>query len=189
MPDPFKRSRTTQDAILLAFADRLKTVDQLNDKNVVVSDQPIPDQFTDGGLNITVSGGSGKFGLPGGHHATANENGDVVVGIYLQSNRDRPGRREVALAGRQTKDGANQALTRKSLIAWKRDILSKILVDDPTKGPASNSWMPLDADGYPMLRSEILPGRCIGPLDVHDEPLWIGMHLYFTVSWDWYLYG
>jgi hypothetical protein len=189
MPDPFKRNRTTLDSILLAFADRLRTIPDLNNQNVVVSDQEVPESFPTGSLCLSVSPSDGRFKLPGGGHATLNEDTEIVVGIYVVIVRDRLGRSETKLVGRKTQFSAEQTAERKPLLEWKRRVLQKLLVDDPAKGPASKQWMPVDSDGLPILRNEIYPTSSRGPLEVAGEKTWLGLHLRFAISFDWYLYA
>jgi hypothetical protein len=199
---PDLRGRCTQDDILLAFADRLREHPKLNDQNVVISDQPIPTQFPGGGFCVTVSAGDGRFPENmwiGGHHATATEEGSVIIGVYLQIARDRPGRRESSIVGRRHLGNDSTAKPeRPSLIPWKRTILKILTVKDwtLTTGAHSQTWEPtkrvLNTElniEIPLLREIPRPMHVIGPMDVPSHDSWIGLQISFSVVWDWDLYA
>lgn len=184
-------SRTTQDEILLAFRDRLQTHADLNDSNCVISDQAVPISMPSGGIFVTVSPGGGRFpdrAWSGGHHATATENGSIIVGIYLPNMADKPGNRHMGLLGRKSVASPKPTDKRKSIMAWKQIVLSKLLVEDPAKGPGSPIWIPTK-NGKPILRDCPIPTSSTDALDVPEHTGWIGLQLTFAVTWDWYLYG
>lgn len=184
------RSRADQIDILLAFADRLREHEKLNEQNVVVSDQPVPLQFPAGGFCVCVAPGDGRFPdnlWEGGHHATGTESGSVIVGIYTQIRRDRPGRREQAMLGRKSIPGSEPSMERPSLLIWKRDILSLLTVQDPSRKAASQAWEP-SKDCAPLCRSIPRPIRATSALDVPGHDGWIGMQITWAVEWDWDLY-
>jgi hypothetical protein len=190
--DPFQRNRTTQADILLAFSDRLKTISQLNSSNVLITDQPVPENFPGGGYCLTVSPSDGRFDdklVTGGHVATLCESSEIIVGVYTINLRDRPGRKSVVIAGRETKDGPQLTLERLSIIEWKQKVLAKLLCEDPAARP-QRPWAPLDANGHMLLRDEIFPTRSRGPMEVESgKSLWMGIELSFRVRWDWLLNG
>ena len=188
---PSLRSRADQSDILLSFADRLRTHPLLNTQNVVITDQPVPEQFPGGAFCVTICPGPGEFPQElwaGGHHATATEDGSVIVSIYTQHKRDRPGRREASLLGRRTQDDTVLATERPPMLVWKRDILQLLTVETPANGSMSQSWEP-DKDGVPLCRDIPAPRRCTQPLDVAEHPGWQGMQITFAVAWDWNLYN
>lgn len=189
---PDRRSRADQADILLAFVDRLREHPQLNEQNAIVADQPVPDQFPGGGYCIVVAPGPGEFPgelWTGGSHATATEDGSVIVGCYASNRRDRPGRRESALFGRrhQTTPAAEQQ-ERPSLLRWKRDILSLLTVENKAHGTMSQVWEPMKL-GIPLCRDIPAPKRSTGILDVPEHPGWLGFQLTFSIAWDWDLYA
>jgi hypothetical protein len=199
---PHLRSRATQDDILLAFADRLRTHSLLNPQTVVVSDQAVPEDMPGGGFCVVVAPGPGEF--PGeltaaAHHSQVTEDGSVVVGIYTKILRDRKGRREFALFGRRVQNPASDVAEsgRPSLIVWKREILKLLMVGEPTlqssPGTAIDTmravWEPDDGTGIPLLRDMPRPVRSTGVLDVPGFPGWIGLQITFSIAWDWDLYA
>lgn len=184
---PHLRSRADQSDILIAFAERLRTHAKLNEQNVVIDDQPVPTQFPGGGFCVCVAPGPGVFPdemWTGGHHATATEDGSVIVGIYATNRRDRPGRGERRVTGR-----ADHIDTRRpALLVWKRQILQLLLVETPAHGTMSQAWEP-DIDGVPLLRDQPVPKRCTAVLDVPEHDGWIGLQITFAIAWDWDLYA
>lgn len=183
---PALRSRADQDEILDAFAARLREHPILNTATVVVSDQPIPALMPSGGYLITVAPGAGEFPhdlWANGHHNTATEDGSVIVGIFTQSLKDRPGRKEAALTSR--------APGKPSLMAWKRAVLKILCVSDEqvTAGLSKQAWEPWDtATGRPFLRDIPQPVRSTAVLDVPEHKGWIGLEITFSCTWDWDLY-
>ncbi len=176
--DNTRRSRASQIEILKAFVDRLQEIDNLNDQNVVVSDQSIPKQTppTGGKLFITVSYGDGDF--PNGRNQEFTENSSLVVAIYTVSKKDKAGRAEAKL------------LLDDSLTAYKGKVLSKLLVGNPSLGRDSPPWEPTrvtDGKRVPMLREPATPLRCTAPLDAWGD--WIGIQISFRVVFDWDLYS
>ncbi len=198
---PTKRNRADQADILLNFASRLTEHPLLNNQNVVISDQPIPEQMPGGAFCLTISPGAGSFPTELWSHATATEDGSVIVGIFVNHRRDRPGRKESALLGRWwrgrmgEKDTDN--VSRPGLISLKRTVLSllsvqlqKIVDQDYNQNHqfGSQAWEP-SKDGIPLCRNQIAPIRATGPMDVPGFPGWIGMQITFSVTWDWDLYA
>jgi len=205
---PHLRSRATQDDILLAFADRLREHPLLNEQNVVVSDQSVPEDMPGGAFCVTVAPGPGEFPLEltsAASHAQATEDGSVIIGIYTKIVKDRKGRREFALFGRRSQLASTPDEVRKpALTTWKRDILKLLMVDGPAfqaeeldeddnPVPLYNfgvqAWEPASAAGVPLCRDIPSPRRVTAALDVPGFPGWIGIQLTFSISWDWELYG
>jgi hypothetical protein len=177
-----RRSRTTQTEILSAYADRLRIIGGWNDQNVVVTDQPVPDAMPGGGFCITVSAGSGQGSNPGGHHATATENCDLIVGIYKRTLRDRVGRGEAKL------------LHPGSMYDLKHQALKSLMVEDSTVESASPCWEPVrfnpELNGHiPLLREVPEYKHSTPSLDVPDHKGWIGIQITFAISFDWDLYA
>jgi hypothetical protein len=198
--EPTRRSRATQDDILLAFADRLREHELLNHQNVVISDQPVPDDMPGGGFCLAVAPGPGQYPRElweSAGHAQATEDGSVIVGVYTKIVRDRRGRKEFSLFGRREQDASPQPDARRpNLMAWKRAILKLLVVGEPTLASSGNvalssfrqSWEP-SRDGIPLCRDIPTPIRSTGVLDVPDFPGWIGLQITFAVAWDWDLYA
>lgn len=194
------RSRTTQEEILLAFADRLREHPLLNDQNVVVSDQAVPSDMPGGGFCICIAPGDGRF--PGelwnaSHHSQATEDGTIIVGIYTKIARDRRGRKEFTLFSRRTRlsDLGTVNADRPGLLRWKREILKLLLVgdlvwQDDDGNPidhSRNAWEP-SKDGKPLLRDTPSPQSSTGVMDVPGFDGWVGLQLTLSVAWDWDLY-
>lgn len=189
--NPELRGRADQSDILIAFAERLRENPLLNEQNAIVDNQPIPTQFPAGGFCVCVAPGDGRFPgnfWEGGHHTTAVEQGQVIIGVYVQIRRDRPGRREQSLMGRRESTQEAPNMDRPSLLIWKRDILQLLTVEDPRLGTMSQAWEP-SKDGIPLCRSIPIPRRVTGALDVPQNPGWIGLQITFDCEWDWELYG
>lgn len=180
------RRRADQDEILQAFVDRLREHPLLNTANVVVSDQavPVPEAFSSGKFLISVSAGAGEYPhlmWSGGHHATATEDGSVIIGIYAQSVKDRYGRKDAALL--KGKPSAP------SLLEWKRTVLKQLTVsDEETVTDQKQAWEPSDDLQQALLRDQPQPVRSTAVLDVPNMEGWIGLQITFTCTWDWDLY-
>jgi hypothetical protein len=175
-------NRCTQEEILVAFSERLRSHVDLNEQNVIISDQPVPEKFPGGEMCIVIAPGPGQFPNWGaGHHATATENGQLVIGIYVINRRDRPGRAEAKVIG-------SPNAKRRSILQWKQVILQLCTVDDIAKGRASDAWIPTRA-GRPILRDCPVPIRSTSPLDVPGHDSWIGLQITFSIVWDWNLYA
>ena len=173
------RDKTTQDAVIRSFADRLAEMPDMNSELVIVSDQPIPVTFASGGMQITVAPGDSSFDVGAGHAAAFRDLCGVIVGVFILNRRDRPGRSESRL------------LRKKSLLYWKRMILAHLALEDPKLGAASKPWEPtrwVDADQIPLLRSIPVPTKATSPRDVDGQDSWIGMQIYYQVEFDWDLY-
>lgn len=189
---PHLRSRADQSDILLAFADRLRTHPKLNEQNVVVDDQPVPSQFPGGGFVVCIAPGPGDYPgelWTGGHHATATEDGSVIVGIYSSIRRDRPGRSERKILGRRSAaDSLAIDPGRPPLLTWKREILQLLTVETPAHGTMSQAWEP-SKDGIPLCRDIPTPVRTTAVLDVPEHTDWRGLQITFAITWDWDLYA
>lgn len=182
--NPRLRSRAEQDEILDAFAARLREHELLSTATVVISDQPVPAFMPPGMYCICVAPGAGEFPhqlWANGHHTTATEDGSIIVGIYLNSQKDRAGRKEAAMTSR--KPG------RPSLLTWKRAVLKMLCVsDEPVPaGTSPQIWEPAIGD-RPLLRDQPQPVRATAVLDVPDHKGWIGLQITFSCTWDWDLY-
>jgi len=171
------RSRTTQNAILTAFAERLRTANDFAGIVTSITDQPIPHTFAiQGGRSVTVSPGPGSFpdnAWTGAHHATATENGSVIVSIFVKSLADRPGEKPVGVS---------------KIAEYKRLALRLLTVDNPSDGASGAPWEPLSGN-QPLCRDIPVPVRCSQPMDVPEQKGWIGLQLTFAVTWDWDLYS
>jgi len=183
-----KRSRAEQSDILEAFATRLREYSIFSDNTVDVCDQSVPTVMPQGELAIVVSPGGGSFPQElweGGHHATATENGRVIVGIYKRSLRDRPGRRESGLLDKRGKSPG--------LLELKRVVLQFLTVASLKDGVSSQPWEPILVDprtdtSRPLLRDLPIPISVTPVLDVPEHKGWIGLQITFACSWDWELY-
>lgn len=177
------RGRATQDEILEAFAARLRSaVNGLNTATVVVSDQPVPSIMPAGGFLVTVAPGAGEFPhqlWANGHHATATEDGSVIVSFYMQSVKDAPGRKDSAILSSKP--------NRPSLMKWKRSILKALTVSDEPYVVSRHVWEPIK-DGRFLLRDQPQPVRVTGILDVPEHKSWISFQMTFSCTWDWELY-
>lgn len=165
------RTGTTQDAILDAFAVRLRAIPTLNIGLVVVTDQPVPFIMPHGKICLSVSGGDGIFPVgpwSGGGAAIGTELSSVVVGIYMVAMLDRPGRAEVA---------------QNSLLGWKRKVLAYLTKEDPHL-TRSQAWEPI-VNAKPLLRSQPVPRSSTGTLEVPGHAGWIGLQITFSVDFDW----
>ena len=180
--DNSKRRWATQDEILVAFRDRLRTVEGLNDQTCFIADSPIPLMLPAGGGHcVTVSLGAGSFDqslFNGGGHSTLNEDSQVVITILVQTKIDRVPQAERALI----------ADDRGLISRWKRAILRSLLVADPNLGQLSQAWEPVSGD-RPLCRDQIRPLNCTAPSDVPDFPGWTGLQIVFSASFDWELYS
>ena len=175
--DNTRRSRGSQIEILEAFAARLREIPALNEQNVWISDQPLPESPPSGGrFQIVIAYGEGRF--PNSRHQEFTEESSLVVGIYSISKKDRLGRAEAKLLS----DG--------SITDYKQKILSKLLVDNPSLGRNSKPWEPTRVEGsyrIPILREPATPTHCTGPVDAWKD--WIGIQIFFRVVFDWDLYS
>lgn len=181
-----RRSRATQEDILNAFAERLRQVyDPLNERNVVVDDQAIPAITPPGRFYITISPGEGQFDKSlweTNGHATANEEGTIVVCCMSVNRRDPAGRSSQALLGT---DG---------LLPWKRKILAAYAVEYPNLRHISPPWEPMKLDVeadeiFPLLRNPPRPVHVTSISDVTECEGWRAFQIAYSCSWDWDLYG
>ncbi len=176
--DNSRRGRTTQIEVLNAIAHRIREISGMNDQNVVICDQPVPVAMPGGQMCISVAPHDGKF--PNSSPSIMSEDSTIITSIYRISKKDRPGRAEAKLLDEQ------------SLLAIKRLILVKMCVEDPTLVDNSPSWEPtrtVAGSRIPLLRQPPLPILSIGPIDVAEHPGWIGLHLHWSVLFDWDLYS
>lgn len=180
--DNSKRRWATQDEVLAAFRDRLRTLDGLSDQTCFVSDSPIPLVLPAGGGHcVTVSAGAGSYDqslFSGGGHSTLNEDSQVIVTAMVHCAIDR-----VPQAERAMLDPSRGLLTR-----WKRSILRCLLVVDPNLRELSQAWEPAVGD-RPLCRDQIRPLRVTPPSDVPEFPGWIAVQIVFSASFDWDLYS
>lgn len=181
--DRSRRSRATQIDILNAYAERLREIRGLSEQNVVVSDQATPKQAPTGGrIHVTVAFNDGTFDVgEAASHAIATENANLFVSFYQCLRLDKTGRSEAKLLGGD------------ALLIYKQRILSKLLVDDPSKGTSSNTWEPMriETNGssrvrVPLLRDMPILKRSHGPFDAWKE--WVGIRLAWEINFDWDLY-
>lgn len=173
------RDKTTQGAVLQAFADRLAEMPDLNPELVIVSDQSVPHMFASGGLQLTVSPGDSSFNIGAAHTEAFRDLCGVVVGVYILNRRDRPGRSESRL------------LKKNSVLYWKRMILAHLALEDPRLGKNSKPWEPtkwVGSDQVPLCRSIPTPTKASSPRDVEGHDSWIGLQIYYQVEFDWDLY-
>lgn len=100
---PHLRFRATQDEILIAIRDRLRSaIDVLNDSNCFVTDQPILLHVPNGAYCVTVAPGERIFPsefFAGGGNATLTEQGSVIVTPMVCMKLDRPFRSELQPIG------------------------------------------------------------------------------------------
>lgn len=174
-----QRSRTTQKEVLEGFANRLIQIPDLNNKLVVILDQPVPTLMPPGGLQFVVAPGDSSFDVGAAHAEAFRDLSGVIIGIYILNRRDQPGRSESKLLGKN------------SLLYWKRMVLSYLALEDPTAGMASKPWEPTRIQGpdeIPLLRSIPVPTKATSPRDVPMHDSWIGMQIYYQVEFDWDLY-
>ncbi len=180
--DLTKRRWATQSEILVAFRDRLRTVDGLNDQTCFITDSPIPPMLPAGGGHcVTVSLGAGSFDqslFSAGGHSVLNEDSQVVVTILAQTRIDRAPQAERALL----------ADDRGLITRWKRSVLRALLVSDPTLGQSSQAWEPASGN-RPLCRDQIRPLSCSAPSDVPEWAGWTGLQIVFSASFDWELYS
>lgn len=174
--DNTRRSRGSQIEILTSFAERIREIPTLNDQNVVIADQPTPKSAPTGGrFQIIVSYGDGRF--PNSSHSEFIENSSLVVALYAISKRDKLGRSESKMLGDD------------SITQYKHRVLSKLLVDDPTKRNLSRPWEPtrvMDGLRVPILRDPPTISHCTGPSDCWSD--WIGIQIHWNIVFDWELY-
>lgn len=180
--DNSKRRWATQDEVLVAFRDQLRTLDGLNDQTCFISDQPIPVALPAGGGHcVTIAPGAGTFDqslFNGGGHSVLNEDSQVIVTILVHSQIDRYPQAERALL----------AEDRGLITRWKRAVLRCLLVADPNLGELSQAWEPASGD-RPLCRNQIRPLSATAPADVPNWPGWTGLQITFSASFDWELYG
>jgi hypothetical protein len=158
---PISVRELPQDEILIANCDRLRgAIQGLNDSNCFVTYQPIPLHFPSGFYCVTVAPGEGSFPAEfyaGGGNATLTEQGSVIVTPMVCMKLDRPFRSEQALLQPD-----------RGLLVWKRSILKALLVWDVSNFPGP-AWEPTDANGRPLLRSQLQPRTSTAPADVPDH--------------------
>jgi len=172
----------TDNDLLLRVKDRLREkITKLEpDGLVMICDEPIPPDsyFPRGELcaSLAVSDGTfDKANYAGGGANVLTEKKQLIVTVFSRVKIDQPPRAENALLDTQ----------RGMLAAYKPQVLSAMLVDDPA-AEIVEPWEPLK-DGKSILRQSLCPDRCRGPIQVAGNPDWLGMSLYFDVEFDWNL--
>lgn len=176
---PGKRSRAKVRPILVAYADRLKGLDGVNERNVILSDQPIPRFLPQSELAFSVSMGGGSFTerlWNGGHHRTAGTEAHLTTSVFVRVLKDSPGRKKSAL------------LDESAAWDWFERILAHLTVAEPEKGPDSQPWEP-STNGIPLLRNIPTPSHFSDCLEVPNHVGWIGISLVWSIEFDWNLYG
>ncbi len=174
---PISVRELPQDEIFIPIRDRLRgAIQGLNDSNCFVTDQPIPLHFPSGSYCVTVAPSEGSFSAEfyaGRGNATLTEQGSVIVTPMVCMKLDRPFRSEQALLQPDL-----------GLLGWKRSILQALFVWDTSNFPGP-AWEPTDANGRPLLRSQLQPRTATAPADVPEHGGWLGMQLVFGMMWDW----
>lgn len=176
--DNSRRGRTTQIEVLKAIAERIREIYGMNDQNVVVCDQAVPDAMPGGQMCVSVAPHDGTF--PNSSPSVMSEDSTVITSIYRISKKDRPGRAEAKLLDEQ------------SLLAIKKLILAKLCIEDPNMGDNSPSWEPtktVAGSRVPLLREPLLPMRSVGPTEVSEHPGWISLQIHWSALFDWDLYS
>jgi len=180
--NPTLRRHATQEEILSAIRDRIRAVipDCAEHKHCFVSDQPIPDDSIWPSVShfVTVAVGAGSFDqslFTGGGHRTLNEDLQIIVTPVVQMNLDRLPMGEQRLLH-----------ARRGMSAWKRNLLSGLLLLDPEDPENARTWEPV-IDERPLLRSPLRPIKSSEPAEAPGREGWFGMHLLFSCSFDWKL--
>lgn len=145
---------------------------------VMLCDEPVPPDayFPRGEVCATValSDGQfdkGKYDCGGANQLT--EKKSLIVTVFTRVKVDQPPRSEYAMLD-----------TERGLLArYKPQVLSAILVDDPT-ADILQPWQPLK-NGQPFLRGSIVPDRANGPRQLIAGNDWLGLSIYFDVEFDW----
>jgi hypothetical protein len=180
--DPTLRGRCTQDAILLSIIARLiDSIDELNDQNCFLVDQPVPLSLPGGRYGCTVCLGPGRFPsefFGGAGSDTLVEDGSVIVTPLVVTPVDRPRRKWKKIAD-DDRDGATGA---PSLLYFKHAILKALLGRDKETGEI---WEP-HTDEKPLLRDMLSPLSCDQPHDVAiGETVAAAMQIRFSTVFDW----
>jgi hypothetical protein len=179
--DLTKRGYATQDEILEAFRDRLREAcPGCTDLTCFISDQPIPIIIPGGSHCVTIAAGKGSFDqqmFANAGHACLNEDTQIIISPLIQINLDRVPQSERALI----------ASDRGLVKVWKRNILRTLILADPDLGRQSQHWEPAKGD-RPLCRDQIRPLYVSEPADVPGHSGWTGLHITFSVSFDWDLY-
>lgn len=172
----------TDHDLLMAVKGRLhdKISKLESDGLVMICDEPIPPDayFPRGELCCSIAVTDGVFdkaNYQGGGANVLTEKKQLVVTVFSRVKIDQPPRAQNALLDTQ----------RGMLTAYKPQVLLAILVDDPMAEILA-PWEP-SKDGKAILRESICPDRCRGPIQVPNNPDWLGMHLFFDVEFDWNL--
>ena len=173
--DNGSRGKTTQDKILLSIVERLiDQIDDLNEANCWLSDQPIPVSIPGGRFAVTVSMGNGNFPhefFTGSGTETLVEDGSIVITPIVAVVSDRPRQKWRKITG-PTQSGDTP-----SILYFKHAILKALLAD--------NSWEP-SFDNVPILRDMLAPISVDGPQDVRvGETMAAASQMRFSVVFDW----
>lgn len=176
--DYTKRDKTRQERILFSIVDRLiDQINELNDQNCWLSDQPVPLTIPGGRFAVTVSPGGGNFPhefFSGGGSATLVEESHVVITPIVVNSVDRPRRSWRRVAG---SDDADYIELTPNLLSLKRQIIKSLV--------ASDTWEP-SYSNRPILRDQIAPVSCTEPSDVSlGETAAIAMQIRFSTVFDW----
>lgn len=168
------RGKTTQERILTSIVDRLiDQIEELDEGNCFLSDQPVPISMPKGRYAVTVSMGPGSFPhefFGGAGDETVVEDGSVVVTPIVVSTADRPRQKWKKITG-ATRTGDTP-----SVMYFKREILKAML---------SPGWEPHDGD-QPLLRDMLSPVSADQPQDVHvGETMGVASQIKFSTVFDW----
>lgn len=180
MTVPATTADTQDSPLLAAVVDRLRTkVKGLTPANCFVTDQPVPPDgyFPQGDVACTVCLLDGTFDAQlwnGGGPSQLCETPSLAVTILRHTKIDQPPRLTTAMQSEQ-----------KGLLkVWKLELLRALLVEDAT-ADVLVPWQPVDYDGNPILRGMgLVPRRSQGPR-MMTEVDWLGLTLWFEVSFDW----
>lgn len=160
--------------------DRLiDRIPELDDATCWLTDVPVPLQLPAGGHVCTVAAGAARypeaFQTASGAHQLV-EDGTFDVTILTQSEADQSDRIE------RHAHGPARGLTR----YWKRWILRSLLFQDVENPDTGNlialPWMPVDQEGYPMLKNAIQVTQCTQPRRLQESMRWLGMTLTFSYT-------
>ncbi|MBX3422201.1 MAG: hypothetical protein KF752_11660 [Pirellulaceae bacterium] len=180
--DPQLRRFTDESEILTAIRDRMRQYCPgcQEPRHCFISDQAIPDDsiWPTGGHFVTIAVGAGTVDqslYSGGGHHTLNEDLQVIVTPFVQMNLDRIPSGEQRLLHQH-----------RGLSAWKKNILSVLLLNDPHNQADPRHWEPAIGQ-RPLLRTPLRYIRCTEAADSPHGLGWCGRHLMFSCSFDWQL--
>lgn len=180
MTVPATTADTQDSPLLAAVVDRLRTrVKGLTQANCFATDQPVPPDayFSQGDVACTVCLLDGTFDEQlwnGGGPNQLRETPRLGVTILRRTNIDQPPRLTSGL----------QDSSKGILKVWKLELLRALLVEDAA-ADVLVPWQPVDDEGLPILRGMgLLPRRSEGPRPLVGGE-WLGLTLWFEVSFDW----